>query len=178
MSLSPAHRLRLAHRSSSTFSSNHHNARPQDDSWFLQVYRHMVRMVRVASLGVRGRDVLILTCRNCRNKVLPNKEDGYAVKAILAHDAITHPDHPLRIAGKPGIELFIGELATYCATQRPITLFFQVPWKMAKRAFCSPLRKSNTSATGCTPWASQKSLFRSHILTVFSRRRGYKITRP
>jgi hypothetical protein len=43
---------------------------------------------------------------------LPNKEDGYAVKAILAHDAITHPDHPLRIAGKPGIELFIGELAT------------------------------------------------------------------
>jgi hypothetical protein len=57
----------------------------------------------------RGRDVL--TCRDCRNQVLPNKEDGFAVKAILAHDAITHPDHPLRIAGKQGIELFIGELA-------------------------------------------------------------------
>jgi hypothetical protein len=52
--------------------------------------------------------------RDCRNQVLPNKEDGYAVKAILAHDAITHPDHPLRIAGKQGIELFIGELATCC----------------------------------------------------------------
>jgi hypothetical protein len=55
-----------------------------------------------------------LTDRECRHQVLPNREDGYAVKAILAHDAITHPDHPLRIAGKPGIELFIGELSTYC----------------------------------------------------------------
>ncbi|KAI0005020.1 hypothetical protein BJV74DRAFT_319238 [Russula compacta] len=44
------------------------------------------------------------------NQVLPNKEDGYAVKAILAHDAIVHPDHPLRLAGKPGIELSIGTL--------------------------------------------------------------------
>jgi len=39
--------------------------------------------------------------------------DGYAVKAILAHDAIVHPDHPLRIAGKPGIELSIGEVANH-----------------------------------------------------------------
>ncbi|KAF8505779.1 hypothetical protein F5888DRAFT_1651703 [Russula emetica] len=44
------------------------------------------------------------------HQVLSNKEDGYAVKAILAHDAITHPDHPLRIEGKQGIELFIGTL--------------------------------------------------------------------
>lgn len=137
----------------------------------------MVRMVRVASLGVHGRDVLTL-CRDCRHQVLPNREDGFAVKAILAHDAITHPDHPLRIAGKPGIELFIGELATSLATQRPITLSFQVPWKVATRASCSLLRKSNTSAIGCTQWASQKSSFRSHIPSVFSRRRGYKITRP
>ena len=50
---------------------------------------------------------------------MPNKEDGFAVKAILAHDAITHPDHPLRIAGKQGIELFIGELATYCHPLQP-----------------------------------------------------------
>lgn len=123
-----------------------------------------------------------LTDRDCRHQVLPNREDGYAVKAILAHDAITHPDHPLRIAGKPGIELFIGELATYCysaaAQRRPITLSFQEPWKMAKHASCSLLSKSNTSATGCTRWASQKSLFRSHILTVFSRPRDYKITHP
>ncbi|KAI0307159.1 hypothetical protein B0F90DRAFT_531079 [Multifurca ochricompacta] len=44
------------------------------------------------------------------NQVLPNKEDGYALKAILAHDALVHPDHPLRLAGKPGIELSIGTL--------------------------------------------------------------------
>ena len=54
-----------------------------------------------------------LTCRDRRNQVLPNKEDGFAVKAILAHDALVHPDHPLRIAGKPGIELTIGELVNY-----------------------------------------------------------------
>ncbi|KAH9999883.1 hypothetical protein BJV77DRAFT_975193 [Russula vinacea] len=40
-----------------------------------------------------------------RHQVLPNREDGFAVKAILAHDAIVHPDHPLRIAGKPGSSL-------------------------------------------------------------------------
>ncbi|KAI0254697.1 hypothetical protein BJV78DRAFT_869201 [Lactifluus subvellereus] len=44
------------------------------------------------------------------NQVLPNKEDGYAIKAILAHDTLVHPDHPLRLAGKPGIELSIGIL--------------------------------------------------------------------
>lgn len=42
---------------------------------------------------------------------MPNRADGYAIKAILAHDAIVHPDHPLRIAGKPGIELSIGGIA-------------------------------------------------------------------
>ena len=53
-----------------------------------------------------------------RNKVLPNKADGYAVKAILAHDALVHPDHPLRIAGKPGIELSIGEVSRYVGSVR------------------------------------------------------------
>lgn len=42
--------------------------------------------------------------------MLPSKAEGYAVKAILAHDALVHPDHPLRVAGKPGIELSIGKL--------------------------------------------------------------------
>jgi hypothetical protein len=59
-----------------------------------------------------------------RNKVLPNMADGYAVKAILAHDAIVHPDHPLRIEGKPGIELTIGEVANYIGirhNQQPTT---------------------------------------------------------
>ena len=88
---------------------------------------------------------------------MAHKEDGFAVKAILAHDAITNLDHPLRIAGKQGIELFIGELATlllYPLLPNGQSHFsFQVPWKMAKRASCSPLRKSNTSATGCMQWA-------------------------
>ena len=133
-------------------------------------------------------DVLDFIRIDCRHQVLPNKEDGFAVKAILAHDALTHPDHPLRIAGKQGIELFIGEpRATYCYIPQccPTTTAdhtppppFQAPWKMARRASCSLLRKSNTSATGCTQWASQKNSSRSHIPTVFSHRRGYKITRP
>ena len=44
------------------------------------------------------------------NQVLKHKEDGHALKAILAHDALFHPDHPLRHDGKQGIELSIGTL--------------------------------------------------------------------
>ncbi|KAH9077173.1 hypothetical protein EDB83DRAFT_2644953 [Lactarius deliciosus] len=44
------------------------------------------------------------------NQVLKYKEDGYALKAIIAHDALVHPDHPLRLEGKQGIELSIGTL--------------------------------------------------------------------
>jgi hypothetical protein len=137
----------------------------------------MVRMVRCRVWAFMDRT--LLTCRDRRHQVLPNREDGFAVKAILAHDSIVHPDHPLRIEGKPGIELTIGELVNYHPLL-PTTnsLSFQVPWTMVRRACCSPLRRSNTSATGCTKWASQKSLFRSHIPTAFSRRRNYKITRP
>ena len=71
----------------------------------------MVRMVwcRVWAFMVET----CLTCRDRRNQALPNKEDGFAVKAILSHDALVHPDHPLRIAGKPGIELTIGEPVNY-----------------------------------------------------------------
>ncbi|KAI0268252.1 hypothetical protein BC834DRAFT_683755 [Gloeopeniophorella convolvens] len=46
------------------------------------------------------------------NKALPRIEDGYALKAIISHDALVHPDNPLRLAGKPGIELTIGTLET------------------------------------------------------------------
>jgi hypothetical protein len=53
-----------------------------------------------------------------RNKVLPNMADGYAVKAILAHEAIVHPDHPLRDVRKPGIELTIGEVVSYLGNIR------------------------------------------------------------
>ncbi|KAF9534229.1 hypothetical protein CPB83DRAFT_843895 [Crepidotus variabilis] len=38
-------------------------------------------------------------------------EDGEAVKAILAHDAITHPDHPLH-PGKKGVDLYLGIFET------------------------------------------------------------------
>ena len=42
------------------------------------------------------------------NQVLKHKEDAYALKAILNHDALVHPDHPLRLEGKQGIELTLG----------------------------------------------------------------------
>ena len=56
--------------------------------------------------------VVLVTFRDRRNKVLKYQEDGYALKAILSHDALVHPDHPLRLEGKQGIELSIGESAT------------------------------------------------------------------
>lgn len=43
-----------------------------------------------------------------RHQALPNPEDAGPLKAILAYDALVHPDHPLRLEGKDGIELSIG----------------------------------------------------------------------
>lgn len=43
-----------------------------------------------------------------RHKALPNPEDIGPLKALIAHDALVHPDHPLRKQGIDGIELFIG----------------------------------------------------------------------
>lgn len=43
-----------------------------------------------------------------RHQALPDKVDGSPLKAILAHDALVHPDHPLR-NGKSGIEMYMGE---------------------------------------------------------------------
>lgn len=43
---------------------------------------------------------------------LPNPEDGAALKAILAHDAIVHPEHPLHVEGVKGVQLYIGILET------------------------------------------------------------------
>ncbi|KAJ3488380.1 hypothetical protein NLI96_g2905 [Meripilus lineatus] len=42
------------------------------------------------------------------HKALPNAEDIGPLKALLAYDALVHPDHPLRKKGIDGIELFIG----------------------------------------------------------------------
>ncbi|KAL6309686.1 hypothetical protein BKA93DRAFT_849857 [Sparassis latifolia] len=40
--------------------------------------------------------------------VLPEPKDISPLKALLAYDALVHPDHPLRKAGIDGIELFLG----------------------------------------------------------------------
>lgn len=55
-----------------------------------------------ASLSTKG-------LRVRRHKVLPNPEDAGVLKAILSHDALVHPDHPLRKEGKDGIDLTMGE---------------------------------------------------------------------
>jgi hypothetical protein len=39
-----------------------------------------------------------------------DKQDGDALKAVLAHDALVHPDNPLRKPKVDGIELYIGQL--------------------------------------------------------------------
>ncbi|KIM90889.1 hypothetical protein PILCRDRAFT_811386 [Piloderma croceum F 1598] len=46
------------------------------------------------------------------HQALPNKEDGSPLKAILAHDSLVHPDHPLR-NGKHGIEMYMGTLQNF-----------------------------------------------------------------
>jgi hypothetical protein len=52
-----------------------------------------------------------------RHQALPNKEDGSPLKAILAHDALVHPDHPLR-NGKHGIEMYMGDYLYQCMVSR------------------------------------------------------------
>ncbi|TCD69654.1 hypothetical protein EIP91_006671 [Steccherinum ochraceum] len=42
------------------------------------------------------------------HQALPNPEDVSPLKAILAYNALVHPDHPLRKEGVDGIELFVG----------------------------------------------------------------------
>jgi len=43
-----------------------------------------------------------------RAQALPNPNDRYPLKALLAYDAITHPEHPLRGEGEAGARFFIG----------------------------------------------------------------------
>ncbi|KAL0949460.1 hypothetical protein HGRIS_009514 [Hohenbuehelia grisea] len=38
-------------------------------------------------------------------------DDSSPLKALLAHDAITHPDHPLRKPSLPGVEFYLGTLS-------------------------------------------------------------------
>lgn len=41
--------------------------------------------------------------------MLPNLEDVGPLKALIAYDALVHPDHPLRKEGLDGIEMFMGK---------------------------------------------------------------------
>lgn len=47
-----------------------------------------------------------------RYQALPNPEDRSPLKALLAQDALVHPDHPLRREGVEGAELYLGKLAS------------------------------------------------------------------
>ncbi|KAF9463900.1 hypothetical protein BDZ94DRAFT_1192050 [Collybia nuda] len=42
------------------------------------------------------------------HQVLPNQEDARPLKAILAHDSLVHPDHPLHVDGVEGVQMFLG----------------------------------------------------------------------
>lgn len=45
----------------------------------------------------------------CRHQALPNQEDVSPLKATISHNALVHPDHPLRKPGVNGIELYRGK---------------------------------------------------------------------
>ncbi|KAF9057652.1 hypothetical protein BJ165DRAFT_1422208 [Panaeolus papilionaceus] len=42
------------------------------------------------------------------HQALPNQEDAKPLKAILAHDSLVHPEHPLHIEGVNGVQLYLG----------------------------------------------------------------------
>ncbi|KAG5725010.1 hypothetical protein E4T56_gene12485 [Termitomyces sp. T112] len=44
------------------------------------------------------------------SSVLPNPEGARSLKAILAHDSITHSDHPLHVEGVKGVQMYLGTL--------------------------------------------------------------------
>ncbi|KAF8076494.1 hypothetical protein FPV67DRAFT_1618269 [Lyophyllum atratum] len=46
------------------------------------------------------------------SQALPNPEDARPLKAILAHDSITHPDHPLHVEGVEGVQMYMGTFVT------------------------------------------------------------------
>ncbi|KAH9482738.1 Good for full DBP5 activity protein 2 [Psilocybe cubensis] len=46
------------------------------------------------------------------HQALPDIDDRAPVKAILSHDALVHPEHPLHVEGINGIQMYIGTFAT------------------------------------------------------------------
>lgn len=108
-----------------------------------------------------------------RYKAIPDDEDGATLKAILgpfqspfrccyaclsacfsvAHDAITHQDHPLHIEGVKGIQLYHGMyLRCYVASvdYHYLVRDVQVHFSLEKFAFYSLLSKWNMYDTGST----------------------------
>ncbi|KAI0375611.1 hypothetical protein BV20DRAFT_1047898 [Pilatotrama ljubarskyi] len=43
------------------------------------------------------------------HQALPNQADVSPLKALIAYNALVHPDHPLRKKGVNGIELYLGK---------------------------------------------------------------------
>lgn len=52
--------------------------------------------------------VALLRDRIVRHQAVPNPDDRSPLKAILAHDALTHREHPLHKEGEEGITMHLG----------------------------------------------------------------------
>lgn len=76
-----------------------------NDHRILPIYGYLLRVVRYGCSSIK---FVALKEDIRRHKALPNAEDIGPLKALLAYDALVHPDHPLRKKGIDGIELFIG----------------------------------------------------------------------
>ncbi|PPQ77435.1 hypothetical protein CVT25_011017 [Psilocybe cyanescens] len=51
-------------------------------------------------------------CEHIRHQALPDIDDRAPIKAILSHDALVHPDHPLQVEGIKGIQMYMGTFPT------------------------------------------------------------------
>ncbi len=107
--------VHCVHRSNIENDFYHHDHR------LLPIHRYLLRVVSFTDLRidvVGWRDIY-------RHQVLPNPEDIGPLKALIAYDALVHPDHPLRKDGINGIELFIGGCTTGVPlASRLLTLLF------------------------------------------------------
>ena len=101
-----------------------------------------------------------------RHQALPNKDDGPPLKAILAHDSLVHPDHPLRNGDPRGIELYMGTPSTSQSHSRLIALALQARSKTTKLGCFSRPNKWNILGNGSMQLGWRNLWFRSHTLTV------------
>lgn len=95
-----------------------------------------------------------------RHQVLPNPEDVGPLKALIAYDALVHPDHPLRKQGIDGIELFMGEQPVsqpYRSHWANCDLFRQERLRMGRLVFSSLRLRWNTFDIGCMRCNLRKS---------------------